>query len=315
MDNAWRQWPLNVVRGGLIGTVETIPGVSGGTVALVVGVYHTLIDAAGHVVSALKAAVLGRFPEAKAELAQAKWRTILPLLVGMAVFLIISARFLSPILAHYPQHARALFFGMILVAVAIPVRSMHQSPRRRDLGLIAATTVLTAIFLIGFRTEMTDPPLWFVPVAAAVAINALVLPGLSGAFLLLMMGMYEPTLQALNDRDFAYIGLFMLGMALGLGSFVKVLQWLLNHRKQATLAVMAGLMAGSLTILWPWQDEATSAPAAPGDGALLYAALAALGALAVATMIVVEAQVAARSRHRHDDDSHTPDAPERLPHG
>ena len=139
------------------------------------------------------------------------------------------------------------------------------------------------------------PPLWLVALAAAVAICALVLPGLSGSFLLLLFGMYVPTLEALNRLDFAYIGTFILGAVLGLALFVQVLRWLLSRHRRITLALMTGLMAGSLRALWPWQGPDRELLAPAGQVGMLLGWFA-LGVVIVTLMLVVERMVL-RRRH------------------
>ena len=121
------------------------------------------------------------------------------------------------------------------------------------LALVAAIIVFV---ITGLPPAVVDDPSpVVVALAAAVAICALVLPGVSGSFLLLSLGLYEPTLQAVNERDLVYLGAFAVGAVIGLGSFVTLLTWLLNHRAAVTLAVLTGLMIGSLRALWPWQTD------------------------------------------------------------
>jgi len=126
-----------------------------------------------------------------------------------------------------------------------------------------------------------------VALAAAVAICALVLPGVSGSFLLLSFGLYEPTLQAVNDRDLVYLGAFAIGAIIGLGSFVTLLKWLLAHRAAITLAILTGLMVGSLRALWPWESENRDllAPTEAVGPALL---MALAGVLVVVVLLVIE---------------------------
>jgi len=299
MTKPFGRWLGNMIRGGLIGIAEAIPGISGGTIALVTGLYDNLIDAAGYLISAIKSLVIGRRAEAKENLRKVNWGVVVPALIGMAVFLLIAARLLAPLLEDYPQQTNALFFGMILVSVAIPIRMMRQRLRPIDFGLIVLGLV-AAVILTGLpQGHVSDPPLWLVALAAAIAINALVLPGLSGSFMLLTMGMYTTTIGALNDRDLLYIGVFALGALIGLSTFVKGLQWLLHHKHQATLALMTGLMIGSLRVLWPWQNEETRALHAPsGDNIGSLALLAAVGAALVLAMIIVEVRTTRRNAIR-----------------
>ncbi|GAB3994876.1 hypothetical protein GCM10029992_10610 [Glycomyces albus] len=184
---------------------------------------------------------------------------------------------------------RALFFGMIAASIAVPLRMMPQRFRVLD-GLLLAAAAIAAFFLTGLpQNELSDPPLWLVFAGAAIAINALVLPGVSGSFMLLAMGLYVHVEHALDERNLAFIGVFALGAMVGLGSFVKLLQWLLHHRRQATMAVLAGLMLGSLRSLWPWQGEdgGLQGPTGSVVGPIL---LALLGAAVIIVAIVWEAK-------------------------
>jgi putative membrane protein len=278
--------PGNVLRGMAMGVAEVVPGVSGGTVALVLGVYERLIDGAGHVVTALRLSVTGRWAEARAELRRAHWTTIVPLLAGMVVAVLIAARLLEPVIEDHPVGARAVFFGLVLVSIVVPARMVGRWAKQD-----VATAVLAAVaafLLTGLPPAGdVDPPLLVVVLAAAVAICALVLPGVSGSFLLLTLGLYQPTLTAVNDRDLGYLGAFALGAALGLGLFVKALQVALRRHHALTLALMTGLMAGSLRALWPWQDEDRSL-LAPDGGALPVFALAVGAGLTVVLVLVLQ---------------------------
>lgn len=268
----------NAVRGGAVGAAESVPGISGGTIALVVGLYDRLLAAASQVVHAGRELVQGVAqgrglrPAADA-VRRVEWGFLAPVLLGMVVVLLVALSTIAPLLESHPVPMRALFFGMIAVSVAVPVRMMPHRARAGDvvLGLAAA---VAAFFLTGLpAAELSDPPLWLVFVGAGVAINALVLPGVSGSFVLLAMGLYVPVTDALHERDLVVVGVFLAGAAIGLASFVKLLHWLLDHRRQGTMAVLAGLMLGSLRALWPWQgdDGALLAPAGGVVGPLLLA--------------------------------------------
>lgn len=284
----WSAAPGNAVRGGLVGAAESVPGISGGTIALVVGLYDGLLGAASQLVHAARELVQGvagrrGLRPAAAALRQIDWPFLVPVLAGMVVVLLVSLSTIAPLLESHPVPMRALFFGMIAVSVSVPLRMMPHRFRPLDAGLLAAGAV-AAFFLTGLpAAELTDPPLWLVFVGAAVAINALVLPGISGSFVLLALGLYIPVQAALHERDLAFIGIFMLGAAVGLGSFVKLLHWLLEHRRQGTMALLAGLMLGSLRALWPWQSEAGDL-LAPGD--LVVPVLLALVGAAVVTVAI-----------------------------
>jgi putative membrane protein len=278
----------DVLRGAMIGAVEVVPGVSGGTVALIVGVYGTLIDAASRVVRGTVSVtdlLRGRgLARSRAHFAAVPWRIVLPVLGGMVVAVLLGARLLAPLIDAYPVQTRAVFCGLIAASVLIPARMLG---RRWSwpLAALATAAAVAAFVLTGLPAgRAEDPSLVLVALAAAVAICALVLPGVSGAFLLLVFGMYEATLAAVNARDVPYLLAFAAGAVVGLALFVNLLKVLLARYETLMLALMAGLMLGSLRALWPWQDETGTALAPPGD--VVPAVLLAAGGAAVVLLAI-----------------------------
>ncbi|MEV4899897.1 DUF368 domain-containing protein [Citricoccus sp. NPDC055426] len=309
----------NLIRGALIGAVETVPGVSGGTVALVVGIYHHIIDSAAHLISAGRRLITGpdRRAGAAEHLARVHWRVVIPVGIAMVLAVFTVAGPMADAMENHPVLMRALFFGMVLASVAVPFRMMLQGLaterfRRVAVGRDPAEVRLRPVHLIGgvlaaaatFLLVSLPPasveahPLVLVP-AAMVAVSALVLPGLSGSFLLLTFGLYEPTLRAVDELDLAYLGVFALGMALGMVVVVKLLKWLLDHHHTITLALLTGVMVGGLRTLWPWQDE-TRALTGWGDDVGPAALLALAGFAVVAVLLVVDARVQHRFLREHD---------------
>jgi putative membrane protein len=278
---------LDVLRGVLIGAAEVVPGVSGGTIALLVGVYNTLIGSASVVVRAL----VGVFSPSRAELwrevSRLPWWRLIAILVGMGSAVVLAARILEPLIESYPEHTRGLFAGLILASLVVPLRMAGGIKGWTDSLVLAVAAALT-FALTGLPAgSIGDPSWWIVMLAAALAICALVLPGVSGSFLLLSIGLYEPTIQAVNDRNLGYLGVFALGAIVGLGSFVVVLQWLLTHRQRITLLVMTGLMAGSLRALWPWQTDQRELLAIGSNG-VEVAGWVAVGLVVVSAMVWLE---------------------------
>lgn len=296
---------IDFVRGGLIGAVEVVPGVSGGTVALIIGVYETVIDSAEHLVSGVVRAATeglrGRGLErAKKHFAQVRWSVILPLLAGMFLAVIVASAVIAPLVETYPVQSRALFAGLIAASLIVPIRMVGKRWAAREIILAALVAVIMFLLLGIPAAAPVDPPLWLVLIAAAVAVCALVLPGVSGSFLLVTVGMYAPTLAAVNDRNFTYLGVFVLGAILGLAVFVQGLQWLLKHRHRITLTVMTGLMMGSLRALWPWQGEEGQllAPSAEVPSAI---GMFFVGIAVVAALIAGESALVRRRQASGDD--------------
>ncbi|GIG23798.1 DUF368 domain-containing protein [Cellulomonas denverensis] len=285
----------SATRGALVGAAEALPGISGGTVALITGVYETAVTGAGHTITALRLAATDR-ERARAELRKVRWSVIVPLLVGMVPGLLITVRFLAPLLDEHPVPLYGLFLGMTTAALVVPVR---MAGGRWSAGEVArALAVAAAVFvLVGLPPQHLSPTYPVVLVAAAVAACALALPGTSGSFLLLTFGLYQPTLAAVNDRDWGYIAVFVAGIVLGLGSFVKALQWLLEHRRRPTLVLLSGVMAGALRALWPWQtDDRTLL--VPGEQLAPTAAAFILGGAVVLLLVAAERRSLARRRDR-----------------
>lgn len=273
----------NGLRGLLMGSFDVVPGISGGTVALVVGIYERLIDSIRALVDVLLSIVRADLDRARARLAEIDWWLVVPLATGIAIAIVTLARVIEPILDEdtgHPVQARAVFFGLICGSLIVPWRRGGglRSPRRL---LLAAAGGAIAFILAGLpETEISDPSRLAVLGAAMIAICAMILPGVSGSFILLILGMYAPTIAAVNDRDLGYLAVFALGAAIGLGAFSKVLDWFLINRHDATMAILLGLMVGSLRALWPYLDDDRGLEAPPADASVLVEiglALAAFG--------------------------------------
>jgi putative membrane protein len=177
----------------------------------------------------------------------------------MAIALITTASFMEGLLESNPIELRAVFAGLVAAGIYIPYK-MSVKVNGDNWGLrdylLALIGALAAFFLTGLpQGEVSNPGPILIFFSAAIAICALVLPGISGSFLLLTIGMYTPTIGALNDRDLQYLLIFALGALLGLASFVSLLKFLLSQRARPTLVLLTGLMLGSLRALWPWQGE------------------------------------------------------------
>lgn len=247
--------PLHYAQGLLMGGADIIPGVSGGTVALIVGVYERLIDSLSVVFSAALSAVRGQRSHGRAKFAEVEWRLVIPLALGILTAIAVGSQIIPPLMERYPEESRGLFFGLVAASVAIPWLRIDSHGVRELLVVLAAAVI--AFVLVGLPpAESADPPLLRVFGSAAVAICAMILPGVSGAFLLEVLGMYEPTLRAIGEIDVIYLLVFVAGAATGLAVFSELLSWLLHHWHDVTMSALTGLMVGSLRALWPWQQGA-----------------------------------------------------------
>jgi putative membrane protein len=237
-----------------MGSADVVPGVSGGTVALIVGIYERLIEAIRAVTSLPVAAFKDGWIAARTSIYEIEWRFIIPLGVGILTAIVVGARIIPPLMEAYPVESRALFFGLVAASLAIP----WQRAGRVTAGgyALAIAAAVIAFILVGAPAGRTpEPGLLRVFASAAVAIVAMILPGVSGAFLLKVLGIYEATLNAVSQADVSYIAVFVLGAITGLAVFARILSYLLAHFHTATMVVLVGLLGGSLRALWPWQGQ------------------------------------------------------------
>ena len=235
-----------------MGAADIVPGVSGGTIALVLGIYTHLIDTVREGAAVLGAAVKGDFSGAVEKFKAVDWAFFIPLLVGIGIAVLALTPVIKHLLETQPVRMAATFFGLVVGSIVVTAQRLKLDATR------AATLVgvaIVAFFVLGLRSRpVSDPALWYVFIAGAIAICAMILPGISGSFLLLMLGVYETTTGAVKDMDLAYIAVFGLGAVLGLAGFSTVLHWALHHYHQLMLAGLTGLMLGSLRVLWPWPN-------------------------------------------------------------
>ena len=280
---------LNFLRGVLIGIAEVIPGVSGGTLALITGIYSRLLNNIDLLFKSLRNITNPKIMARN--LIALEWKFLIPVFIGMVIALITTASFMEGLLESNPIELRAVFAGLVAAGIYIPYK-MSVKVNGDNWGLrdylLALIGALAAFFLTGLpQGEVSNPGPILIFFSAAIAICALVLPGISGSFLLLTIGMYSATIGALNDRDLQYLLIFALGALLGLASFVSLLKYLLNQRARPTLVLLAGLMLGSLRALWPWQGEDREL-VSPYSSELTALLLFLAGALIVAFLVKVE---------------------------
>jgi putative membrane protein len=264
-----------------MGAADVVPGVSGGTIALVMGIYERLVEtihlaatAGGHV---LRADLRG----ARERLAKVQWGFILPLVTGIAISVLTLAHLIEMLLEEYPEEMAAVFFGLVAASAWLALGYLKR-PDIRQVPIMAVSAIVT-FFVLGLSSgPVDDPSLLVVFGSGALAICAMILPGISGSFILLMIGMYDYMLDALNSRDLLVAGVFLLGCIIGLALFSSFLDWMLHHFHDIVLAALIGLMVGSLRVLWPW-PEGTESPAldAPPAGEWVVPLLLALAAAAI----------------------------------
>ncbi len=232
-----------------MGAANVIPGVSGGTIALITGIYERLINAIKSVDhKALKLVLQMRFADF--------WRAVdgtflASLLSGIAVSIISLAKLLEFLLEHYETHTMAFFFGLILLSIVFVGKTVEKWNASTLFMLALGTVVAISVALLAPASQ--DSSFFYVFLCGIVAICSMILPGLSGSFILIIMGNYSLILAAIGKADFAILIPLGLGCAFGLIAFSHLLAWIFKHFRDQTIALMTGFILGSLAIIWPWK--------------------------------------------------------------
>ena len=237
------------LRGLLMGAADIVPGVSGGTVAFITGIYDQLLDS----LRAVDLEFLARL--SRLDIAGA-WqhingRFLLALLLGIATSIFSLAQLVSWVLEHHPVPLWAFFFGLILASALVLLREVENWSVPKVLCLLSAGAVAVVIALSPVMS--LEMGLAGVFLAGFLAVCAMILPGISGSFILVLLGMYSTTLVALKSLDLVFILVFVIGAGCGLLCFSRLLHWLLQRFHQGTMAVLTGFLFGSLLVVWPWK--------------------------------------------------------------
>ncbi|MDK1019333.1 MAG: DUF368 domain-containing protein [Actinomycetota bacterium] len=282
---------LSLVRGFLMGTADIVPGVSGGTIALIFGIYERLIASIRSGSLALGAILRFNAGGFRRWMGNVEWLFILPLGAGILTAAVSLAPLIEHLLESKAVIMAALFTGLVAGSMVV-ARAILRTPRRQHLwiALGVAAFVFVGLGLGGGASAETvsqlgEPALWVYFASGAVAICAMILPGISGSFILVLLGMYGPVLGAVVDRDFLALGVFILGTIVGLALFSQLLHRALTLHHDVVIASLVGLMGGSLRVLWPWPRGIDSVALALPDSDVLAAALTALAAF-VAVIVV-----------------------------
>lgn len=239
------------LRGMLMGAADVVPGVSGGTVALITGIYQTLLSSISRIdLEALRLLMSGDW---RAAWARINGRFLVVLGSGIAISIISLAQGILWALEHYPLPLWSFFFGLIAASAWWLLRQLNRISVFMMALLLCAT--LAAGSLVLWVPSSVEVQSWMFFGAGFVAICAMILPGVSGSLLLVLLGMYEPVLQALRQFDIGSVGLFCVGAGAGLMTFSRILNYLLTTHLSATLAVLTGFLWGSLVMVWPWRVD------------------------------------------------------------
>lgn len=247
---------INVVKGLFIGLANIIPGVSGGSFALILGIYTRLIDS----LSKLNFNILypTRF---KKEFKRVNGVFLVQITAGALIGIAFLARLMDYLLKFHPGPTLAFFGGLILVSVTIPYEMIEEKKFKNLIYIVPGILLVVGIYRFWSVSSGSELSLVTVFISAAVAISAMVLPGISGSFILLIVGVYEPVVGHIKNfvgfppdlKSLPVLAVFGLGCILGILFFVRIMKYLLHKKRDKTLAFLVGLVAGSLVVLWPFK--------------------------------------------------------------
>ncbi|PIT92219.1 MAG: DUF368 domain-containing protein [Candidatus Harrisonbacteria bacterium CG10_big_fil_rev_8_21_14_0_10_42_17] len=237
------------VTGLVMGIADLIPGVSGGTIAFISGIYEELLVSIKLVTGEVpKLFFQGHFRKGWSLI---PFRFLLSLGAGILTAIILLASTFSFFLKTYPTFVWAFFFGLVLASIALVLKRIRRWRSFYSFGFFLAA--LFAYVLVGMVPVETSAALWFIFVSGMLAISAMILPGISGSFILLLLGKYEQILDAVIDHNVGLLAVFFLGALFGLALFARFLSWLFSRHHDISVALLAGFMLGSLRKIWPWK--------------------------------------------------------------
>lgn len=240
---------LIAAKGVAMGAADVVPGVSGGTIALLTGIYPRLIDAiTGLNIHSLKQVIKGDF---KGFWTAIDGGFILPLLVGIALAFALLAHPIKFAIANHPIPTWSFFFGLIIASAVLIIQHL---PNKKAINYLWLIPGIAFGYYIGSLSHIPFPSSHAaVFIAGMLAICAMILPGISGSFILVLLGMYQVLITAVADRELVILLIFIGGAVIGLLIFSRVIKWTLHHFYQQALFFLSGLMLGSLVKVWPWK--------------------------------------------------------------
>jgi putative membrane protein len=248
----FRQYLTLVARGYCMGAADVVPGVSGGTMAFILGIYEELIQSIRQVGQPqfLQSVIRLRWREA---LQLLNWPFLAAVATGIFLAILTLAQGLEWLLENQPTVVWSFFFGLVLASVFVVSKRVRQwAPPLVAALLLAAGG---AYLLVGLVPAQTPETWWFLFLSGALAITAMILPGISGAFILVLLGKYQYVLSAVNQRDIVTLSFVIAGAAVGIVTIAQLLGWLFKRFHDLTVATLTGLMLGSLRKVWPWKVD------------------------------------------------------------
>jgi len=249
MNRGFLAYLMVTLKGIGMGAADVIPGVSGGTIAFITGIYEELVDSIKSInyasIRKIWTAGWGSFWKA------VNGNFLLSVVVGILISVVSLARILEYILIKYPIQTWSFFFGLIIASAVFVAGKIDRWNIIISIFLIAG--IVGAFLITSFTPAETTDAYWFIFLSGALAICAMILPGISGSFILLLLGKYQFILNALNEGKIGIIAVLLAGALIGIISFANLLSWLLKRYHHITIALLAGFMLGSLNKIWPWK--------------------------------------------------------------
>ncbi|WP_412984332.1 DUF368 domain-containing protein [Pontimicrobium sp. IMCC45349] len=250
MQRRFLDYFIITCKGLAMGAADVVPGVSGGTIAFISGIYEELITSLNNINLSLLATLKKEgFSKAWTQL---NGNFLLALFIGIGISVLSLAKALEWLLENQPILLWSFFFGLVLASILFVGKQIKKWGIATIISLIIGAFV--AYYITTIPTLDTNNSGWFLFLAGALAICAMILPGISGAFILVLLGAYGPVLEALNNRDFKTILIVGAGAIVGLLTFSKLLKWLFTKYHNLTLAILTGFILGSLNKIWPWKE-------------------------------------------------------------
>jgi putative membrane protein len=248
------QYLIITLKGIAMGAADVVPGVSGGTIAFISGIYEELLES----ISSFNFSIIKVFRQQgfKAAWKKINGNFLVALVSGIFISIISLSKIISYLLEHQPILVWSFFFGLVLASILFVGKQItHWNVITVIFFLLGAVLAFYITTLQPLVTENSSS--FFIFISGALAICAMILPGISGAFILVLLGAYKPVLDAIHDKNFKLLATLALGAVIGLLSFSKLLNWLFKHYKNLTLAVLTGFILGSLNKIWPWKETLT----------------------------------------------------------
>lgn len=251
-----RKYILTFFKGIAMGAADVIPGVSGGTIAFLTGIYSELLSSIKSInFNAVKLLLTGKFSEFSKAV---NLKFLLAVASGILISIFSLARLMQYLLVNHPIPLWSFFMGLIAASAIFVLREIGKWKFVHIVSLLAGIVIAAYICLVS--PSQTTEEYWFIFISGAIAICAMILPGISGSFILLLMGKYAFIMKAVTDFNIPVLATFAVGAILGIIAFSHFLTWLLKKYYKPTICVLAGFMIGSLVKVWPWKkvlDEAS----------------------------------------------------------